>query len=270
MPRACLLIRTDVRARWDAFVAGLRRCGFSISETPVEPASPDDVLVIWNRHRYSNNANRYERAGARVIVAENGWLDAADGDKRIALQLGHHNGAGTWHEGPEDRWAGLGIALKPWRDDGDHILILAQRGIGEEGIAQPRGWADQTADYLRARTNRLVIVRRHPGNRGPVPEPDWMRCWAAVTWASGAAIKAIVAGVPVFYGLPRWLGASAALPVTADIERPFLGDRLPMLRRLAWAQWSLPEIASGEPFEGLLSEDGHRPGRSAPAVQAAE
>lgn len=268
MPRACLLIRPDVRARWQAFQAGLGRCGFSV-QIEVSVPNESDVLVIWNRHRYSGQARQFENAGARVIVAENGWLNAASAEKQIALQLGHHNGAGTWYEGPEDRWSLLGIDLKPWRSDGDHVLVLAQRGIGEPGISQPRGWAESISSELRSRTNRQVIIRRHPGNHEPPLEPDWTRCWAAVTWASGAGIKALIAGVPVFYGFEKWIGAAAAMPVWAGIEKPFLGDRLPMLRRLSWAQWSLPEISTGEPFARLLGE-GHRPGRSTPEIQAAQ
>ena len=268
MPRACLLIRPDVRARWQAFQAGLAQCGFTI-QTEVSVPNESDVLVLWNRHRYSGIARQFEAVGARVIVAENGWLNATNGDKRIALQLGHHNGAGTWYEGPEDRWTPLGIDLKPWRSDGNHVLVLAQRGIGEPGVAQPRGWEESIASELRSRTNRQVIIRKHPGNHEPPLEPDWTRCWAAVTWASGAGIKALIAGVPVYYGLDKWIGAPAALPVWAGIETPFLGDRLPMLQRLAYAQWSLPEISTGEPFARLLGE-GHRPGRSPPAIQAAK
>lgn len=267
MPRACLLIRPDVRARWQAFQTGLSRCGF-VAQTELSNPTADDVLVIWNRHRLAGQARQFEAAGARVIIAENGWLNSIDGTKRIALQLGHHNGVGRWNEGVEDRWALLGLDLTPWRADGGHLLVLAQRGIGEPGVAQPRGWVESIVSQLRSRTRRQIIVRPHPGNHEPPLEPDWSQCWAAVTWASGAAIKAIVAGVPVFYGLDKWIGAGAALPVTADIEQPFLGDRLPMLRRLAWAQWGLSELATGEPFARLLGEM-HRPRRSTPAIEAA-
>jgi hypothetical protein len=67
-----------------------------------------------------------------------------------------------------------------------------------------------------------------------------------VTWGSGAGIKSIVAGIPVFHEMPNWIGAPAAKLGLDDIEQPFLGDRQPMLNRLAWAQWDLDEIASGE------------------------
>lgn len=247
------MLRTDVRARYEAFDAGLRRCGFDVGLKPGEPRE-GDVLVIWNRHRFAQEATRYERVGAKVIVAENGWLNRSPGNgKMIALCLGHHNGAGQWSDGPEDRWAPLGIELRPWREDGDHILVLGQRGIGEHGVAQPRRWAEDTVARLRAKTKRPVILRLHPGNAEPPPEPDWSNVWAAVTWASGAGIKAIVAGVPVFHGLPTWIGAGAARHGFDNIEKPYLGDRLPMLRRLAWAQWSLDEITTGEPVARLLA-----------------
>ncbi len=76
--------------------------------------------------------------------------------------------------------------------------------------------------------------------------------YAAVTWASGAGIKAIVAGVPVFYEMPSWIGGPAAKFGIDEIDTPFFGDRLPMLRRLAWSQWGGEEVRAGEPFAWLL------------------
>jgi hypothetical protein len=77
-----------------------------------------------------------------------------------------------------------------------------------------------------------------------------------VTWGSGAAIKAICAGVPVFTDWPKWIGAPAALPLSgADIEEPLCDDaaRERMLDKLAWAQHAVAEITSGEPLRRLLS-----------------
>jgi len=83
-------------------------------------------------------------------------------------------------------------------------------------------------------------------------DPDFEDCWAAVTWASGGAIKAICAGIPVFYEFEKWIGAPSARLGFGDLENPFLGDRGPMLHRLSWAQWNVDEIAKGEPFRWLL------------------
>ena len=83
-------------------------------------------------------------------------------------------------------------------------------------------------------------------------EDDLRDAWACITWGSGAALKALTLGIPVFHGMPNWIGAGAALPMHADLEHPARGDRLPAFRRLAWAMWNLQEIESGEPFRRLL------------------
>jgi hypothetical protein len=253
-PKACLLIRRNWFERTDAFVHGLERCGFEVTDSPARPGK-GDVIVLWNRlRRYESHAKAFVAAGASVLIAENGWI-GRDGAGRIliALSRDHHNGAGTWPVGEADRWSGFGIELKPWRERGEHVLVLLQRGIGEEGVAMPRHWGDQIALRLKAVTRRQVVMRPHPGIHAPSDDPDFRGAHCVVTWASGAAIKAIVAGVPAFHEFPEWIGGSAARFGIDHIEEPFLGDRLPMLQRLAWAQWSLEEIASGEPFRCLLS-----------------
>ena len=81
-----------------------------------------------------------------------------------------------------------------------------------------------------------------------------------VTWASGGALKALCAGVPVFYDFPQWIGRLCCLPMewgdkvtgSALLEYPLKGPREAMLDRLAWAQWDVQEIASGNPFRLLM------------------
>ncbi len=203
--------------------------------------------------RQEQHAREYEKKKAHVLVTENAWLgpQAKEGHW-FALSRNHHNGAGTWHIGYERRLPKLGITLKPWRKSGGHVLVLPQRGIGENGIAMPKDWTAKITRRLKKFTDRPVKVRLHPGRR-PHPPLDFEDCHAVVTWGSGAAIKAIIAGVPVFHDLENWIGAPAARHGLKNIESPYLGDREPMLERLAWAQWSGDEIATGEPFQWLMS-----------------
>lgn len=240
--------------RRDAFLKGLARLGYAVGQPPRERPAPNDVLLIWNRSRANHDlANRYEAAGARVLVAENGYI-GRDGDGHLlyALALGHHLGAGAWVEGAGDRWDHLGIEPRAWRATGSEIVIMPQRGIGEPGIAMPSNWTADIVNRLRQVTGRPIRVRPHPGKDKTDPAPDLLNAWAAVTWASGAGIKSIVSGVPVFHDMPTWIGGPAAKFGIADIEAPFTGDRLPMLRRLAWAQWSVEEVQEGTPFKWLL------------------
>ena len=213
--------------------------------------------MIWNRTRsHEAAAQTYERAGARVLVAENGYLDRLDGSKTYALALGKHNGAGRWFVGDQPRRE---IADEPWGPRGDHVLVLPQRGIGERGVAMPSGWPLAIRDRLAAITKRPLIFRRHPGHRVDLPlEPDFARAHCVVTWASGAGVKAIRAGVPCFYEMDKWIAGCAAARLADQIERCDTPDRGMLWRLVSWAQWTLAEIETGEAFDRLLHEDDSR------------
>jgi hypothetical protein len=269
------LVRDVPHYRRDAILAGLKAIGFHVGCQTLRP-QPGDVLVTWNRYaHYESMAQAFERVGAAVIVAENGYLGAtenayakpyaASGDQLYTLSLGHHNGAGRWWVGHRGRWREQGISVKPWREDGEHILVLPQRGIGPDGVAMPPDWPERTLAWLRTMTIRPVRVRSHPGNE-PAKKPleaDLEGCWCAVTWGSGAALKAMCAGVPAYSDFDRWIGFPGALPLSqigrADPVRSHDGRQFDrdharevMLDRISWAQHEVAEIATGEPLRRLI------------------
>jgi hypothetical protein len=65
-------------------------------------------------------------------------------------------------------------------------------------------------------------------------------------------VKALVAGIPVRYDAPRWVCSGAADKLTWDgqAKLPVGNDatRLEALQRMAWAQWRISELETGEPF----------------------
>lgn len=251
MPLASVMIPDGPAYHAEAFAAGLRKHGYQIQKKP--RGEPGDVLVIWNRTAVSEPHIRHYKANScPVIVVENGWIAKGGERGRVyAICLDHHNGAGDWYVGDNDRWKQFGITLKPWRETGDFLLLLPQRGYGEPGVAMPRGWVDTVTKRLKSRTKLPVHLRAHPGMNRDGLEAALEGAYAVVTWASGAGIKAIALGVPVFYGLSTWIGGPAG-KFGLEIEKPFLGDRMPMFHRLSWAQWTLSEVESGEPFACLL------------------
>jgi hypothetical protein len=109
LPRALNLLRQALPYRREAFDAGLRAAGFDLVSTLTTPR-PDDVLLIWNRYAgFAEQAVRFEWAGAKVVIAENGWLGKGwRGGEWFALSLGHHAGAGKWKDGGPERWDSLG------------------------------------------------------------------------------------------------------------------------------------------------------------------
>ena len=237
--KAWLNLRHAVPERWDAFSRGLERLGYSVVPGVTTRPGDRDILVTWNRVREGGTAAQaFEGRGLPVLVAENStWGNDFAGRRWYTLARTFHNTAGMFPVGGPERWDGLGVEFAPWRADGEAV-ILAQRGIGPVGVAMPQGWPEWASRRFGGR------IRHHPGTRASKPlDDDLAQCGRVVTWGSGAAVLALLRGVPVISEMPNWIG---------EQDNTDAG-RVAMFRRLAWAQWQLAEIASGEPFKRLLA-----------------
>jgi len=210
-----------------------------------------------------------EKAGGIVLVAENGYLGQGGSTPKFdvvggveaghyyALAIGGHNGSGSWYSGGPERFAALNVELKPWRSKGDHILVCPSRNFGRPDLIMPSSWLKQTGDALRKVSKLPVIVRDHPGNDRPKRQlaQDLERAAAVVVWASSAGVHALVQGIPVHAGAPHWICGTASVAIEQLLQPTHTAQhalRLWALQRLAWAQWTVDEIASGEPFKRLI------------------
>jgi hypothetical protein len=255
--RAYCLIRPETHYRRECFVAGLEAAGYEVQARLPGAAQPGDVLTIWSRYGgHEQIADRFEADGGTVIVAENAYLAPKDGSKYCALAVHAHNGRGKWSVGGSERWNALGHDLKPWRKDGRHILICLSRNFGMRGGIMAADWSGQVTKRLQALTDRPIRLRHHPRNgpEHPVFEEDLRDAWAVVIWYSSLGVRALIHGVPVLCDAPWWIAKGAAGTIE-QVESPPMPDRLPHLKRMAWAQWSLEEIASGEPFRLLTEQE---------------
>lgn len=246
MKNAYLAIRDGPHYRRDVFAEGLRRAGYKVHGR-AEVCGDGDLIVMWNRYGSNHQiATVSEQRGATVLVAENGYLgNLIGGQITYAMSRSFHNGAGWWPDGGPERWASYGIELQPWKPEGETV-ILPQRGIGCPGVAMPLNWPSNHERYGR--------MRKHPGNAkgARTLEQDLAKAGSVITWGSGAAMFALVYGVPVFYCFPKWIGAEAATPFSEFPKRKTDdAARLRMFERMAWAQWSLDEIGSGEVIKRL-------------------
>lgn len=235
---AWLNLRHAVPERWDAFARGLRRIGYIVQTGVTLKPHDGDILVTWNRIREGGTAAMaFENQGHNVIVAENAsWGNDFLGRRWYTLGWAYHNERGTFLDGGSERWDRLRVELQPWRTRGGRV-ILPSRGIGAVGHAMPPAWV------VNAQRRYGGRVRPHPG-QGPCVSLEDDLCGAGdvVTWGSGAAIRALMWGLPVTSEMPNWIGEQD------NTDR----GRLAMVRALAWAQWELKEIADGEPFMRLL------------------
>jgi hypothetical protein len=255
--KAYSMVRHDPHYRREAFAAGLTACGYEVHGPPRDTPRPDDVLLIWNRYGpWERAAAAFDRVGAAVICCENGVLGrdfkTRHGWYSIARDIPAAQGGAFPIGGPE-RWAGWGVTFCEWRNGGREVIVLAQRGIGPAGVAEPPGWHRRVYEKLKASQPRPVRIRAHPGENAAIPlERDLENAFCCVTWGSGAGLKALIYGVPVFFGNPGWIGRTAAQPLGASIEYPWRHERALTFERLAWSTWNIEEIATGLPFRRLL------------------
>ena len=238
MKQAYLNLRLTVPERVEAFARGLRLNGYKVIPGTTMTPGPQDILVTWNRIGIGASAARaFEAAGRPVLVAENAsWGNDFAGKRWYHIARNRHNTAGRFDDFGPERWDTLGIELAPWRTQGETV-ILAQRGIGAAPTAMPRSWPQEAQARYGGR------IRQHPGTRpAKALRDDLGYCGQVVTWGSGAALQALLWGIPVASEMPDWIGAQDNTDA----------GRLAMFRRLAWAQWTLEEISDGLPFRSLL------------------
>ncbi len=232
--RAWLNLRYTVPQRRADFTAGLERLGYEVINDLTGNPDDGDIMVSWSRIHAADEAARiFQARGLPVIVTENAtWGNSFAGREWYTLARNYHNVSGMFPVGGPERWDSLGVELEPFRTEGETV-ILASRGIGPAAYRMPRDWPQRQQGRVRA----------HPGQREAKPlREDLANCGRVVTWGSGAAVKALMWGIPVESHQPDWVAA----------QNNSVADRLQMLRTLAWAQWTHEEIASGEPFARLL------------------
>lgn len=266
MKRAYVGIRDVPLYRREAFVAGLKACGYDVRIGRPEVFDSDTVFVCWNRYFENHEAcAQVEKVGGMALIAENGYVLPGGGSPHgqhqrtwFALARSYHNDSTVIPEGDASRWNALGVEIQPWRQEGGHVLVCPNRSFGTPGRFMPVGWAEGVAARLKKLTKREVRIRPHPGNAAPAKplSEDLAGAWATVIWHSSSGVHSLVAGVPVICEAPHWIAKSAAYPLDAVENLPNgpVADllRCDALHRVARAQFSLAEITSGAAFDYLL------------------
>ena len=142
----------------------------------------------------------------------------------------------------------MGVALKPWRKTGEHVLICRQgSSAGKQWGQKPNAWNDAALGRLTqlpALTHRPIRIREkvERGSR-PLAE-DLENAWAVVTHTSTCAVQATIAGIPVFCA-PENAAAAVGCSDLSRIEDPPMPEREDWLAALAWGQWTIDELRSG-------------------------
>jgi hypothetical protein len=216
----------------------------------------------------------------RWLLPKDRYLDQVHTWFRVGIGGGFPDDGGfRLYDVRSERWPRLKERLglsdpKPWRTDGEHILVIGQ----VPGDASLRGtnitqWLLETCRTCVEICDRPVWVRPHP----LMHEPDLLclkdqlrairnvridegpgslaaslaNAWATVTYSSGAGVESLFEGVPVISVSPASPVYGVSDHAITDIVAPNLYDRSAWLNMIAACQWSASELHDGSVWDAI-------------------
>lgn len=170
----------------------------------------------------------------------NGMLAKCTGYYRVGYNTFWNSGEGDYSW---DRFNSFGIKLRPWRKNGDHIVIVPpSRYMGP--FLNRIWWLEKTKEELSKYTDRKLVVSTKPKSGGVPLSEALINAWALVTDHSNSAIDAMIKGIPAIMTHPdRKLGS------LEEIENPPKSRNL--LKNLAHRQWTIDEMWNGLAWEEI-------------------
>jgi hypothetical protein len=264
---------------FEAFEKSLRNAGHIVTESNMHA----DVAVIWSvlfNGRMTGNKpiwEYYRKTGRKVIVLEVGgikrgttWKVGLNGINRDAY-FGDNNN-------DDSRKRVLGLLEKPWRSNGEYILICGQHDKSLQWRNLPRmsNWFLNTYDEIRKHTDRPIIFRPHPRCRlehierglkhvyrqepqhvhGTYDDFDmgFDNIYCTISHSSNPGIHSVINGVPSFVSTSSLAyDVGNDIEFLHDIENPLMPDRTQWLNDYAYTEYTIEEISAGLPLNRLTN-----------------
>jgi hypothetical protein len=242
-----------------------------------------DVAVIWSvlwNGRMTHNKQVWEqnrKLNRPVIVLEVGGIERGTTWK-VGLNGINRDAYFGDKDNDRTRADNLGLVCKPWRSNGDFILVCGQHDKSLQWQNMPRmsNWFLNTYDEIRKYTQRPIVFRPHPRCRlehierglknvyrqepqhvnGTYDDFDmgFDNVWATVSYSSNPGSHSCINGVPAFvstHSLAYDVGND--IDFLYDIENPLMPDRQQWLNDYAHTEYTIEEISHGIPLNHLTS-----------------
>ena len=242
-----------------------------------------DVAVIWSvlwNGRMIHNKQVWEqnrKLNRPVIVLEVGGIERGTTWK-VGLNGINRDAYFGDKDNDRTRADSLGLVCKPWRSNGDFILVCGQHDKSLQWQNMPRmsNWFLNTYDEIRKYTQRPIVFRPHPRCRlehierglknvyrqepqhvnGTYDDFDmgFDNVWATVSYSSNPGSHSCINGVPAFvstHSLAYDVGND--IDFLYDIENPLMPDRQQWLNDYAHTEYTIEEISHGIPLNHLTS-----------------
>ena len=277
------------------FIEGVWACGdkgqIVCDYTPVD----SDVAVVQGFvHPGSKNGEhlklrkavfeKQQRDSKRsIIVDSNLFLYADKGNSNKFLRFSYDGvfpSTGEYcNDNPDPaRWdliqKRLGIELKPWKNNGDCVLICCQRDGGWSMNGKPlMPWLVTTVQRIRKHSDRKIVVRFHPGDKNVLNHKrmlaryrldnvsishsenileDFSKAHCVVNYNSSPAIAAAIEGIPTIVLDPsQSQAAEVSHHDLSKVENLQEFDRERWIQKMAQMHWTLDELKDGTAWKHL-------------------
>lgn len=246
----------------EAFYKGALKMGFAAKKGSSSESIRNSRIACWGWRA----GKRFFDKGCQVLVMERGYI----GDRFKYASLGW-NGLNNYASFPEYEFDNLkrfhshGGELKPWKKDGDCILILGQ--VPNDASLKGKNlvpWYARMAIQCKEIYNLPVYFRPHPDcERKGISQhvPNTMlsqgdlntalsRALFTVSYNSNSCLDSVMAGIPCYAGDKGTMAWDLCMRDLKDIITP---ERERIVSHIAWTQFDLEEISNGWPLEKLLS-----------------
>lgn len=214
------------------------------------------IYVDSNIFSYGRSAHHYHRYSVNGVYP-------TDGEYFLGMDI------------DRSRWDQISkyhkIEMKPWRQNGDHILVLGQRTLswnmlGLNGL----DWLIDILRRIRALTDRKIVVRLHPGDTKKNPEnrqkinqlfqrnnviisenddirTDLNNAWCSVGYNSTPNCVSVIEGIPVYVdNITNSWAKGVAFTSLDQINNPPILDREEWIHRISNIHWNNDEINQGK------------------------
>ena len=214
------------------------------------------IFVDSNIFSYGRNQHQYHRYSVDSVYPTDGeyFLGKEPNKQKTKNLLDYHN-----------------ITVKPWRDNGNHILILGQKTLSWNMLNKNGlDWIIGMVSRLKEHTDRKIIIRLHPGDKTYDTEnrrklhqifgrtnihvsynshisEDLRNAWCSVGYNSTPNCVSAIEGVPVYLDDPlnSW-ARDVGFSNLSQIENPPLPERNHWIDKISHIHWNNSEISSGE------------------------
>ena len=263
---------------FDAFIKSCHDAGDVVSQNRNDDC---DIAVIWSvlwmgrMQDYRFIWNRYKKQNKPVVVIEVGGIKRNETWK-IGINGVNREADYALEDLDENRWNKFNIDLKPWKNDGENIILCGQHHRSHQWRNNPpmQKYFENQINEIRAHTDRHIIVRPHPRNsfiidtkkfknislqypirdRATYDDTDFekilKKAYSVVNYSSNPAMTAAFNGVPIFVSEAS-LSYDVANPDFSTLNNPVKPDRTQWANKLAHTEWWIEEIREGTPWRRL-------------------